>query len=38
MQTPVGKKKGYHEWRELVDSPDGVLNKWKPSVGGEGGG
>jgi hypothetical protein len=38
MQTPVGKKKGYHEWRTLVDSPDGVLNKRQPSVGGEEGG
>ncbi len=39
LQTPVfKKKKRYHEWRALVDSPDGVLNKRKPSVGGEGGG
>ncbi len=39
LQTPVFKKKmRYHEWRALVNSRDDVLNKRKPSVGGEGGG
>jgi hypothetical protein len=31
LQTPVfKKKKRYHEWRALVDSPDGVLNRGSP--------